>query len=523
LRSTGDAAPLADLAAFDAAPGSLLILDRTGIVRFASQDCTETFRAPRESLVRTALEDHLAPECRAGWRTVLAEVLDAPPTADTRKRLEVTGLRDPAEAVPIEVSLRAFGVPAGRMVVVAVRDLTEQRRSEEASKRLEALLEFAPAFVIGVDRAGRIDFINKTRPEYTKEDTIGTSWLQYFPPDQHATMTAVLAAVFEKGTTEIYEVSLAGTPTTAPVWFESHIAPVRIGGQIVAAVMVSQDVSERKRTQAELLAGRHMALLGTLASGIAHEINTPIQFLGDSIRFLSDGNRDLLALLDKVQELRRAAHAGSPLDDIVREAAVAEEEADLPYLRENLPQAFERCIDGLNQVARIVRSLKDYAHPSENEMVPADLNRTVESSLTIAKNEYKYVADLRTELGALPPVRCHANEIGQVVVNIVVNAAHAIGDVVRDSDRKGTISVRTWCEGDDVLIAIADTGGGIPEAVRARIFDPFFTTKEVGKGTGQGLAIAWSTVKERHRGQLTFETEMGEGTTFFIRLPISGK
>jgi two-component system NtrC family sensor kinase len=155
-------------------------------------------------------------------------------------------------------------------------------------------------------------------------------------------------------------------------------------------------------------------------------------------------------------------------------------------------------------------------------MVPTDLNRTVQNSLTIATSEYKYVARLEMELGDLPPVTCYANEIGQAILNITVNAAHAIGNVMQGSDGKGVITVRTWREGDLAVISIGDTGGGIPENVRARIFDPFFTTKEVGKGTGQGLAIACSAVKGRHQGPLTFETEMGEGTTFFIRLPIAG-
>ena len=156
-------------------------------------------------------------------------------------------------------------------------------------------------------------------------------------------------------------------------------------------------------------------------------------------------------------------------------------------------------------------------------MVAADLNRAVQSCLTIAVNEYKYVADLETHFEELPLVTCHASEINQAVLNIVVNAAHAIEDVVRGTNQKGLITVRTRREGPMAVIAISDTGTGIPESIRSRVFDPFFTTKEVGKGTGQGLAIAWSTVKKRHSGELTFDTEPGKGTTFFIQLPIDGK
>ncbi|MEO7732924.1 MAG: ATP-binding protein [Kofleriaceae bacterium] len=150
---------------------------------------------------------------------------------------------------------------------------------------------------------------------------------------------------------------------------------------------------------------------------------------------------------------------------------------------------------------------------------PADLNRIIENVLTIARSEYKFVATLDTQLGDLPPITCHAAEITQVVLNLVVNAAHAIGERVQNTDRLGVITVATRYERGAAVITVSDTGTGIPDAIRSRIFDPFFTTKEVGKGTGQGLSIAWAMVKERHGGELTFETEVGKGTTFVVRLP----
>jgi signal transduction histidine kinase len=203
------------------------------------------------------------------------------------------------------------------------------------------------------------------------------------------------------------------------------------------------------------------------------------------------------------------------------DAASAEEAADLPYLTEQVPKAFERCIDGLGRMTAIVRSLKEFAHPATQEPSAVDLNRAIQNTLTIARNEYKYVADLETDLGDVPWVVCHVNDINQVVLNLVVNAAHAITDQVNSTGGKGVIRVVTRNEAEWVVVAISDTGGGIPEQIRHRVFEPFFTTKEVGKGTGQGLAIAWSIV-EKHRGTLTFETEPGKGTTFFIRLPAAG-
>lgn len=408
------------------------------------------------------------------------------------------------------------------MAAIETPPLSTLEGERAARERLEALLEFAPAFIVGVNRQGTIDFINRTLPQHDKKDVIGSSWLQYFPPERQALMTAALKSACDTGLAQTYETTTPG-PDGTMLWFESQIAPIRVGGQIVGAVMVAQEVTERKRAHAELVAGRHMALLGTLAAGVAHEINTPIQFIGDSIQFLRDATRDLLQLFDQVQALRQAAVAGTPLEQAVRQANEAEAEADLPYLRENVPQAFERCLDGLKRVTTIVRSLKEFAHPAQEEMCAVDLNRIVDNTLTIAAGEYKYVSDLKTDLGELPPVFCHPGEIGQAVLNIVVNAAHAIGDVVAGTDRKGLITVRTRQEGAMAVIAISDTGAGVPEHVQPRIFDPFFTTKEVGKGTGQGLAIASSTVRARHDGELTFETTPGRGTTFFIRIPLAGR
>jgi signal transduction histidine kinase len=201
-------------------------------------------------------------------------------------------------------------------------------------------------------------------------------------------------------------------------------------------------------------------------------------------------------------------------------ALAAEESADLDYVLENVPTALESAIDGLGRIATIVRAMKTFAHPDQQEKSLIDLNQAIESTLTIARNEYKYVADVKMLTGKLPPVLCHPGEVNQVVLNLIVNAAHAIADVVDGTEQKGTITVGTRLVGEQVEISIGDTGSGIPESARQHIFEPFFTTKPVGKGTGQGLALARGVV-DRHGGSLHFETEVGKGTTFFIRLPVS--
>jgi signal transduction histidine kinase len=289
-----------------------------------------------------------------------------------------------------------------------------------------------------------------------------------------------------------------------------------------AIEQLHHEMEQRMRIEIELRQAQKLESVGRLAAGVAHEINTPVQFVSDSLRFVRDGISDLFGVVDKLAIVQRSVLDGAPSKDAANRAADATTTADLPYLAENVPLALERALDGLGRVATIVRSMKEFAHPDSKDMAFADLNRAIDSTLTMARNEYRSVADLETEFAELPPVRCHIGELNQAVLNIVVNAAHAIDDVVGKTGARGKICVRTRRDGDAVVISIRDTGGGIPELARDHIFDPFFTTKEVGRGTGQGLAIARSVIVDKHGGQLEFETELGAGTAFHIRLAIDG-
>jgi signal transduction histidine kinase len=285
-------------------------------------------------------------------------------------------------------------------------------------------------------------------------------------------------------------------------------AEVTLAQLTVAIDNLHHEMERRAAVEAELLQAQKLESVGRLAAGIAHEINTPVQFVGDSLSFVRTAVADLFELVVQTDDIARAAVA---------------RQADLPFLTEEVPKALARAQDGLGRVSTIIRSMKAFAHPDGAEMEPADLNRAVEATLIVTRNEYKYVADLVTDLTELPAVTCYVSEINQAVLNIVVNAAHAIADAVGDTGTRGTLRVSTRRLGDDEIeIAIADTGSGIPESIRDRIFDPFFTTKQVGKGTGQGLAIARRVIVDKHHGSLAFETEVGRGTTFFIRLPIAG-
>jgi len=280
------------------------------------------------------------------------------------------------------------------------------------------------------------------------------------------------------------------------------------------------DITELRRLGRELAAAQKLESVGRLAAGVAHEINTPVQFVSDNVRFVRASLPDIANVVRAYRDLQQAVQCGGDAAAAARLAAEAEKAADLDYVLENAPPAIDSSIEGLGRIATIVRSMKEFAHPDQAEKRFVDLNQAIRSTLVIARNEYKYVAELDTQFAELPAVQCHLGEINQVILNLLVNASDAISDVVKESGSLGKLSVRTRLDGDAVEISIADTGTGIPEAARDKIFDPFFTTKEVGKGTGQGLAIARSVIVNKHGGTLRFETECGKGTTFFIRLPI---
>jgi len=277
------------------------------------------------------------------------------------------------------------------------------------------------------------------------------------------------------------------------------------------------EMSRRERIEIELRQAQKLEAVGQLAAGIAHEINTPIQYVGDSLYFLREAFGDVLRVLAGLQaalnETRAVERARCTL-----EARRLEEEIGLAGLQSEIPQAFERAADGVRQVAHIVKAMKTFSHASPDK-APLDLNAAIDNTLTVARNEYKFVADLALRLGEIPEVTCNAAGIRQVLLNLIINASHAIADVVGASGTRGQIKIETERSGESVIVSVSDTGTGIPEAARGRVFDPFFTTKAPGKGSGQGLAISRSIV-EQHGGKLWFSTELGRGTTFFVELPI---
>jgi signal transduction histidine kinase len=298
-----------------------------------------------------------------------------------------------------------------------------------------------------------------------------------------------------------------------------YLVPMEIQGEDHIGVIL-MDITERKNLERRLNTAQKLESIGELATGIAHEINTPIQFVSDSVRFIKEAFEDISDVLDAYDALAKRCRENGMETEHLNAIDTAADDADLEFLRDEFPKACDRVLDGTERVAKIVRSMKNFAHPGEGTKKLVDINQALENTIIVAKNEWKYVADLTTDFGDIPLVHCLPGDINQVFLNILINAAHAIEGVVGDSGNKGHITLSTTADDGMVTVAIADTGSGIPQQFQNKIFDPFFTTKEVGKGTGQGLAIAHDIIVERHNGQLDFTSTPDEGTTFFIKLPI---
>jgi len=396
----------------------------------------------------------------------------------------------------------------------------ELKASEE---RFRQLFEQFPDTVILADTKGTILDANPAAEQLLnrkREQIIGLNFSQFQTPGHELEYERLFQESLTQPRGHCAEQILLQADGSE-VSVEVHARPLDLLGQVVL-LAVFRDVTERQRLESELAQARKLESLGHLAAGIAHEINTPTQYIGDNITFLREGWNCLQPMLELLAHPAPASD-GDHLQtwrDTVQNAAHA---ADLDYLLAEVPHAVSEALEGVQKVARIVRALKEFSHPGSQEKQAFDINRCVENTLTISRNEWKDVAQLVTDLDpALPLVAGHPGDINQVLLNLVVNAAHAIATATNHgANGLGTISVSTRHKDEGVEIRVADTGTGIEKAHWPKLFAPFFTTKEVGRGTGQGLAIAHNIIVNKHGGQITFETEVGHGTTFIVRLPLN--
>lgn len=502
--------------ALDAVADAVCISDETGTVLHVNPAFTTVTGHGRDEVVGVAVRELLLGEAEPALLACLRpEHASEPPWHGELWLNRKTG-------EPILVRLTCSPMRDGH-VVLTFRDITAFRRSAEAVRRsassFRRLIEGNPDGV-AVHRNGCFIYVNLAFMSCLgRQDTsavVGTPVLDVVHPDERAGAPAMLTATEPQPSLEWRLLRGDGSVLHADV----SCMPVEFDGE-PAFVLIARDLTSRRAMETRIREMDRMVSIGTLASGIAHEINTPIQYIGDSAHFLQSGIKDLMHLLAGYRELaleQEALHG--PLAQL-RDLAEEEERIDMPFLEDQIPKALGRALEGLGRVATIVRAMKEFGHPGTVEMVPADLNKALRNAIVVARNEWRYVAGVHAELGELPLVTCHLAALNQVFLNLLVNAAHAVSDVVGDSGEKGTIHVTSEAEGDEVHIRIQDSGGGIPDGIGARVFDPFFTTKDVGRGTGQGLAIARSIVVDKHGGRLSYTTTPGGGTTFHVWLPIT--
>jgi PAS domain S-box-containing protein len=415
-------------------------------------------------------------------------------------------------------------------VLALVRDITERALAAEALReneaRTRAIINSTAEGIWGLDGSGRITFANTSTARLLGleiGDLVGRFHHTVFHhthvdgctpyPDGECPIHACLRDGQVRSVDS--EVFWRADGSSFPV--EYTVAPVLEGGNVTAVVVTFADVTEKRALETRLLTAQKLEGIGLLAAGIAHEINTPTQYVQDNTQFLHEAFRDITALLLSIQETIGTRDDASA--DAIRKILATQ---DIEFFLEEVPRAVQHSLEGLERVSAIVKAMKEFSHPGTGRKRSVDLNHAVRNTFTVCRNEWKYVAELELDLDEdLPPVACHLDELNQVVLNIVINAAHAIAEKLGgDATELGRIRVTTRRDGEWVDVRIADTGTGIPEHARNRVFEPFFTTKGIGRGTGQGLAIAHSIVTDKHGGTLDFETKVGEGTTFIIRLPI---
>jgi PAS domain S-box-containing protein len=422
--------------------------------------------------------------------------------------------------------VRGHEVDLSKVIFSSV-DVSARRLAEEASWRanayLEQLFDSAADGLCVIDCAYSITRVNKQFPflgNRTKDEIVGMHCREAMCLPCCGTdvchMKRIMAGenhvdqdvVIEKdGAKQFYIISSSPLKDSE--------------GEVMAMISFIKDISDRKRMEQQMMQSQKLESIGQLAAGIAHEINTPIQYLGDNLHFLEESFADMNSILDIVANPETISAQETTMEKWAKQIEAHIEEIDLHFLKEEVPNAIRQSLEGVGRVAEIVQAMKAFSHPGTEQKTPTDINAALRTTVTVARNEWKYTADVETDLDdRLPNIPCLPGELNQVFLNIIVNSSHAIAEKSAGRDERGKIRIVTTFDDKWVEVRISDTGSGIPEQIKSRIFDPFFTTKEVGKGTGQGLAMAYVTINEKHSGEILVDSEVGKGTTFTIRLPI---
>ncbi len=440
-------------------------------------------------------------------------------------RRPIGALHKNGRQFPVKASISVLTIEGETIYTTVLRDLTEMERTVTQKQMFEDLVQnmIVGSFVyrlVDARDSSSLMFLSANKfagriLNLNPDEIIGKNILEVFPNLKDSIMLETFASVVrQQQTVELGEVAYEDDRIGYAMYF---VRAFPLPGRCVGVAF--EDITERKLLEGSLAQSQKMESIGQLASGVAHEINTPIQYISDNLAFLQSGFNDLLRYTDELGELLNKVSGSDGDSEEVKELKKA---TDLNFNMLEIPTAIEQSMEGAQRVSRIVGALKEFAHPGGREKTFIDVNRAIASTISVTQNEWKYVAELETDLDeSLPTVPVIADEFNLAVMNIIINAAHAIEEAQQGrADSTGSIRISSRLVGSSVEVRIADNGTGIPPRNRDKIFDPFFTTKEVGKGTGQGLSLAYKSIVEHHGGQLTFETELGRGTEFIITLPL---
>lgn len=517
---------------FENAPVGYFEYDREGKIFNANTTYAHLLGYSKEEILGKYIWE-LFCESETGRAEILAKLSGSAPPA---KGLERYYRRKDGSIMVglIEDRLRLDQEGRVHSIRCTVQDITERKRMEEELKRAhdekELILSSISSMLISINPLHIVTEWNRPAAltlGVEKDSAIGRSfWDLPINWDKKRVREGIKRCIKTNQTVRVDDLPFVRTDGREGFLGLTFSPLGRDRGTQGGVLILGADITERKILERQLVQAQKLEALGQLAAGIAHEINTPIQYIGDNLNFFKTAFQSIVELLDQMMSLLEIG--SSPSEDqqrAIKDIKTRMEEVDLDYLREEIPKALAQSAEGVGRVAAIVKAMKEFSHPGKREPMAVDINKALVNTITVCRNEWKYVAELTTDLDpSLPVVYCDPGELNQVFLNLIVNAAQAIGEVVGDGSRgKGRITVSTRNCGPCVEVRVEDTGCGIPPEIRSRIFDPFFTTKEVGRGTGQGLTICHDIVVKKLKGTIDFDSKVDKGTTFIVRLPASSQ
>lgn len=514
----------------------IFTFDERGILESINPAGSKIFGYPSEEIVGQHLS-MLFPTFNSACDDSSFSIVEMVESKIGSNGAKIEGIRKDGSTRILEISLSEIRLSGKHLYTAIVRDFTNRHETEQAlytsKQRLGLIMNAIASAVISIDSGGGIRTFNASAErifKYSVDEAYGLPFTSLLPESIREEHERDLTLFLEKGSSAIigkYREMTAlrkdGTSFPMEIW----INWMEVGDEIWF-VAVCRDITALKEAEQaradleqKLRQAQKMESLGVLSGGIAHEINTPIQYIGDNIHFLESSLSDLRPVYDKFKELLETGTAQTITSDMLADASKAAAEADVDFLLNEMPMAIEQSLEGVAQISEIVQAIKQFSHPDSKDKTVVDINRAIQTTIAVARNHWKYTANLETDLDAsLPPVLGLPGELSQVFLNLVVNAAHAIEDTERLDDSKGRITISTSHDEDNATIRVSDTGCGIPPESVEKIFDPFYTTKEPGRGTGQGLSIAHGIITKKHNGSIDVSTEIGQGTTFTITLPL---